>query len=82
MRTERTVSFKLGSNRQAQDLALAEAVLLALPLADREIITRYYVDHQTIENIERDLGLDAGYVLKLRAVIRSRYYAERRAGAA
>ena len=82
MRTERTVSFELGSNRQAQDIAVAEAVLLALPQADREIIARYYVDHQTAENIERDLGLDPGYVLKLRAVVRSRYYAQRRAGAA
>jgi hypothetical protein len=77
----RNVLLKLGPKErrpvEPQCTALAKRVLLTLAEADRDVIARYYVDHQSAEQIERDLGLNAGYVLKLRTAVRSRYFEER-----
>jgi len=76
------VLFKIGFKGrrfadEPQDVALAKRLFLTLAEGDREVIARYYVDHQSAEQIEGDLSLPAGYVSKLRTVVRSTYFEER-----
>jgi len=60
-----------------QDEALATRILRALPGADREVISRFYLDYQKAEDIEREMALRAGYVNQLKASVKARFLAER-----
>ena len=65
-----------------QDVSLAKTILLALTETEREIIARYYIGHQSAGEIERDLGLEPDYLMKLRKTVRCAYNSERRESAA
>jgi hypothetical protein len=58
-------------------VALAKEILLSLTEVDREAIVRFYVERQTAERIEEALGLDAGYVGRLKCLIKARFLQER-----
>jgi hypothetical protein len=59
--------------RQTDDAALAMKILLSQTEVDREAIVRFYVKGQTAEQIEEALGLDAGYVGRLKRLIKDRW---------
>ena len=60
-----------------QDEALAMSILLLLPEADREAILQFYVERRSTTDIERDLGLRAGYVNQLKASVKARFFDKR-----
>ena len=53
---------------------LATRILESLPKGDRDVICRLYVDRQSAEDIERDLGLPAGYVRGLKRSVKARFF--------
>ena len=58
------------------DQALAKKILLSLTEVDREAMVRFYFERQCAERIEEALGLDAGYVGRLRCLVRARFLAK------
>ena len=63
---------------QLDDDALAVKILLSQTDVDREVIVRFYVKGETAQRIEESLGLNAGYVGRLRRLIKARFLQERR----
>ena len=59
--------------------AVATSILLSLSGTDRDVVCRFYLELQSASEIERDLGLQTGYVEGLKAVVKARFLAERRA---
>jgi RNA polymerase sigma-70 factor, ECF subfamily len=55
-----------------EQIEIAERILHALPLRDREVLTRFYLQEQSVEEIVRDLGLSETQfrLIKSRAKIR------------
>jgi DNA-directed RNA polymerase specialized sigma subunit len=69
------VSFANERNENAtlgdpQDETQATRILLSLSDIDRDVISRFYLDHQAAVDIERHLGLEEGYVNQLKASVR------------
>ena len=63
---------------QTDDDALAVKVLLSLAEVDREAIVRFFVKGETAKRIEEVLGLDAGYVGRLKRSIKARFLKARK----
>jgi DNA-directed RNA polymerase specialized sigma subunit len=60
-----------------QDQGIARKILLSLPEADRDIVFRYYFKRQLATDIERELGLSAGYVNQLCSSVKSTFFREK-----
>ena len=57
-----------------ENQALASKILESLSKGDRDIICRFYVEGQSAEDIERDLGIPAGYVRGLKASVKAKFF--------
>ena len=57
----------------ALDEALARGILSSLADVDRDAISRFYTLGQTADQIEKALGLEGGYVQRLKRVIKVRF---------
>ena len=55
--------------------ALAKRILLSLAEVDREALVRFYFERQSAEQIEEALGLDSGYVRRLKCLVKGRFLA-------
>jgi len=53
--------------------ALAKKILLSLAEVDREALVRFYFERQAAEEIEEALGLDSGYVWRLKCLVKGRF---------
>ena len=62
---------------QPKDEALARSILVTLTEVERESMLRFYGRGETADQIEKALGLDAGYVKRLNRSVRARFFKER-----
>ena len=65
-----------GANRADRDVMIE--ILAGLSVPDRDAILRYYRDRQAEDQIELDLDLSAGNLLRLRRSVRSAFFERRR----
>jgi len=68
----------------AESLRIAEELLATMPAADCEVLTRFYVKEQFLEQICAEMHLSYGYARKLKSIARARFIekARRRLGLA